>query len=389
MEAMNTPIYLDYAAATPMDPEVLQVMTPYFTDRFYNPSATYLPAVAVRKDLEAARSGVASILGARASEVIFTAGATEANNLVIRGVLEQYPQGNGVVSSIEHDSVLVPGRTLGCKEIPVSPQGIVDIEALKQLIDDSTVLVSVMYANNEVGSIQPVHQIALLLVEVRQARRKAGNDLPIYLHTDAAQAPAYLDLHVARLGVDFMTLNGGKIYGPKQTGILFAASHTRFKPQILGGGHERGLRAGTENVAGAIGFSRALMLVQERRHSETKRLQELQTHFISTLEQQIPGIVMNGSRKNRLPNNVHVTIPGIDNERALMALDEAGILCAAGSACSASNEEPSHVLRAMGISDQDAQSSLRFTMGRQTDEIAVNRATAVLAEIITKDKDNI
>lgn len=378
---MIMPIYLDHAAATPMDPQVVEAMLPYFTERFYNPSAIYLPAVAVRKDLEAARFQVAGILGARANEIIFTAGATEANNLVIRGVLEQYPDNNVVVSSIEHESVLVPAHTFACREAPVSPQGIVDIHALNALIDDKTVLVSVMYANNEVGSIQPVHQVALLLADIRRARRQAGNERPIYLHTDAAQAPAYLDLHVARLGVDFMTLNGGKIYGPKQTGILFAASGTHFKPQILGGGHERGWRAGTENVAGAIGFSKALTLVQERRHEETKRLQTLQTLFIDLLEKQIPEAVINGSRKNRLPNNIHLTIPGIDNERVLIELDEAGILCAAGSACSASSEEPSHVLRAMGLSDENAQSSLRFSMGRQTTDAEIRHTAETLVSI--------
>lgn len=379
---MDTPLYLDYAAATPLDPEVLKAMQPYFTERFYNPSATYLPAVAVRKDLETARGEVAAVLGARANEIIFTAGATEANNLVIRGVQEQYPEGTILVSSIEHDSVLAPARALGCKEIPVTSQGVVAIDAYKQLMDDKTVLISVMYANNEIGSIQPVHQIALHVADVRRQRQKAGNKLPIYLHTDAAQAAIYLDLHVARLGVDFMTLNGGKIYGPKQTGILFADSHARFRPQILGGGHERGLRAGTENVAGAIGFSKALTLVQGRRQEEGARLQALQAYFIDSLQEHIPNIIINGSRKHRLPNNVHITIPGTDNERVLMALDEVGILCAAGSACSASNEEPSHVLRAMGISDSDAQSSLRFSMGRQTDKMTIDQAVKALASII-------
>jgi cysteine desulfurase len=378
---MNTPIYLDYAAATPLDPAVLEAMQPYFSERFYNPSATYLPAIAVRKDLEAARGKVAGILGARPTEIIFTSGATEANNLVIRGVLEQFPGSNALVSSIEHDSVLAPAHAHNCKEIPVSPQGLVDPEAVRELIDDNTVLVSIMYANNEVGTIQPVHQVALTLEEVRRARRQARNDRPIYLHTDAAQTPAYLDLHVSRLGVDFMTLNGGKIYGPKQTGILFAASQTRFKPQMLGGGHERGLRAGTENVAGAIGFSKALELVQARRHEESERLKKLQDRFVQLLEAEIPGVVINGSLKHRLPNNVHITIPGSDNERILMELDEAGILCAAGSACSASNEEPSHVLRAMGISEQGAQSSLRFTMGRGTDQAAIAKTVTTLAAI--------
>jgi cysteine desulfurase len=381
---MNAPIYLDHAAATPMDSRVLEAMIPYFTERFYNPSATYLSAISVRKDLDAARSRMAAVLGARPSEIIFTAGATEANNLVIRGVMEEYPDGNVVVSSIEHESVLLPAHAYDCRELPVDAQGTADIQVLGDLIDDNTVLVSVMYANNEVGSIQPIHQIALLLDEIRRGRRKSGNDRPLYLHTDAAQAAAYLDLHVSRLGVDFLTLNGGKIYGPKQSGILFAASHTHLKPQVLGGGQERGIRAGTENVAGAIGLAKALELVQSHRNDETPRLKKLQALFFELLQQRLPGHVVNGSRKNRLPNNIHITLPGKDNERLLMELDEAGILAAAGSACSASNEEPSHVLRAMDLNDADAQSSLRFSMGRQTDVAVVRKTVEVLAGIVAR-----
>ena len=379
---MEPPIYLDYAAATPLDPAVLTAMLPYFGEQFYNPSATYLPAVQVRKDLDRARAGVAHILGARPSEIVFTAGGTEANNLAIKGVLEQYPGSNVVVSAIEHESVLRTAHSFDCREVGVSPQGIVDPADVVKAIDDQTVLVSIMYANNEVGSVQPIHQIALALADIRRARRQNGNDLPLYLHTDAAQAAAYLDLHAARLGVDLMTLNAGKIYGPKQTGALFVASHVRFTPQILGGGQERGKRSGTENVAGAIGFAKALELVQQRRHQEVARLQTLRDLFFDLLEKKISNVVVNGSRKNRLPNNVHITIPGQDNERLIIALDDAGILCAAGSACCASNEEPSHVLRAMGVSDADAQSSLRFSMGLQTDEQAVRRAVEVLASLL-------
>jgi len=379
---MHDTIYLDYAAATPMDERVLASMQPYFSERFYNPSATYMAANKVHKDLENARWTIAQTIGARASEVIFTAGGTEANNLVIRGVMEQFPDGNIVVSSIEHESVLKPAHEYACKEIPVSKDGLVLIPELATLIDDHTVLVSVMYANNEVGSVQPIRQITQQLDLIRRARKQAGNNLPLYLHVDAAQAAAYLDLHVARLGVDFMTLNGGKIYGPKQSGILYASAHARFKPQILGGGQERGQRSGTENVAGAIGLATALELVQKRRHDETMRLKGLQELFRKLLEEKIPGAIINGSRKTRLPNNVHITIPGTDNERILIALDEAGILCAAGSACSASNEEPSHVLKAMGISDADARSSLRFSMGHATDEPTIHRVVEVLTSVI-------
>jgi cysteine desulfurase len=375
-------IYLDYAAATPLDPLVLQAMEPYFTEHFYNPSATYLAAQAIHKDIEAARSQVAHWLGARSSEVVFTAGGTEANNLAIHGVMMQFPDGNVVTSAIEHDSVLAAARAYDCREAGVTPAGLVDVDQLIGLVDDCTVFVSIMYANNEVGTIQPVHQVALALEAVRKERREQGNTRPLYLHTDAAQAVAYLDLHVSRLGVDMLTLNAGKIYGPKQVGALFVSSKVTLQPQVLGGGQERNLRSGTENVAGVIGLAKALDLVQMRRHEEGERLQALQHLCFDLLEQAIPTAIINGSLKQRLPNNVHITIPGQDNERLIFQLDAAGILCAAGSACSADSGEPSHVLRAMGLSDAAAQASLRLTMGRQTTETDIRRTIATLSGLL-------
>lgn len=383
---MKPTYYFDYAAATPLDEQVVASMLPYFTERFYNPSATYMAAQQVRKDVDAARASIAAVLGARTNEIIFTAGGTEANNLAIHGVMRQFPDGNVVVSSIEHESVLMPAHVYECREAAVSPNGIVDVDALCKLIDDKTVLVSVMYANNEVGTLQPIRQITQAVEAIRRARRKSGNDRPLYVHTDAAQAAAYLDLHVSRLGVDMLSLNGGKIYGPKQTGVLFVSHTVRLQPQVVGGGQERGARSGTENVPGIIGLAKALELVQERRHEESQRLKELQRQFIEILQRDIPAAVINGSLKHRLPNNVHLTIPGEDNERLLIALDVAGVFCAAGSACSASNEDPSHVLRAMGISDVDAQASLRFTMGRQTTPEAVAAATAALVNLVGPTK---
>ena len=374
-------LYFDYAAATPMDPLVLAAMQPYFSDVFYNPSATYLPAQAVHEELDAARARVAHWLGARSSEIVFTAGGTEANNLAIHGVLAAFPDSNVVVSAIEHESVLAAAHAHDVREVPVDPQGLVDIEALVAPIDDRTVLVSVMYANNEVGTIQPLRQISQRLMHIREARRLAGNALPLYFHTDAAQAAAYLDLHASRLGVDLMTINAGKIYGPKQSGALYIAAHVRCTPQILGGGQERGVRSGTENVAGAVGLSYALDLVQTRRHEEVERLQQLQHLLMGLLEDAIPNIIINGSRKHRLPNNVHITLTGKDNERVLIQLEQQGILAAAGSACSASNEEPSHVLRAMGIGDPEARASLRFTMGCQTTEAHIHRLVDTLRQL--------
>lgn len=361
-------IYLDYAAATPMESAVYEAMRPYATERFFNPSATYAAAQAVHKDLEAARARVAHWLGARPAEVVFTAGGTEANNLAIQGVMNQFPDGNIVTSSIEHESVLATAHRYECREAAVTADGIVDVDNLMSLVDDQTVLVSIMYANNEVGTVQPIRTITATIQEVRRRRRAQGNDLPLYVHTDAAQAAAYLDLHVARLGVDLLTMNAGKIYGPKQSGALYVSSTVRLTPQMWGGGQERGLRSGTENVMGAVGLATALDLVQQRRHAEIQRLQRFQQMFIEVLQQELPRVLVNGSLKTRLPNNVHITLPGTDNERLIFQLDEAGILCAAGSACSADSGEPSHVLRAMGLSDVDARASLRFSMGLQTTE---------------------
>jgi cysteine desulfurase len=365
-----------------MDPAVLAAMQPYFSDEFYNPSATYLAAQKTRQALEAARARVAHWMGARPSEIVFTAGGTEANNLAIRGVMEQFPEANLVVSASEHESVLATARQFASREAGVTSEGVVDVEKLRSLIDDNTALLSVMYANNEVGTIQPIRQIADVIEAVRKERHAKNIDMPIYFHTDAAQAAAYLDIHTARLGVDLLTINAGKIYGPKQVGALFVSSRLQLKAQITGGGQERNLRSGTENVAGAIGLAKALDLVQERRHAEVKRLGKLQKLFFDLVAEKLPSAVVNGARKARLPNNVHLTFPGQDNERLIFQLDEAGILCAAGSACSASTEEPSHVLKAMGISDQNAKSSLRFTMGYQTTEDDLRRTVRALSQAL-------
>ena len=374
-------IYLDHAAATPVDGEVLAAMQPYFSDAFYNPSATYLPARQVREDLEAARARVAHWLGVRPTEVIFTAGGTEGNNLAIAGIMAHFPNCSVTVSGIEHESVLAPAQQFNCTVAVTTEQGRVDVDSLRQNITDVTVLVSVMYANNEVGTIQPLRQIGDMLKTIRAQRRAEGNATPLYLHTDACQAANYLDLHVSRPGVDMMTLNGGKIYGPKQSGVLYVASHVQLQPIILGGGQERGLRSGTENVAGCVGFAAALDQTQHMRHDEVKRLNEVKNSAIHLLSAKIPGAIVNGSLEHRLPNNLHVTLPGFDNERVLVQLEQHGILAAAGSACSASNDEPSHVLRAMGLGNEAAQSSLRFTFGRATTLADVEKLVQVLTDI--------
>lgn len=381
---MSKVIYLDYAASTPVDRDVLEAMRPYFSDKFYNPSSEYLAAKDIRQAIEDARKKVAGWFGARPSEVVFTAGGTEANNLAIQGVMRAFAGKKVVISAVEHDSVLKPAGLFKNTIAKVDSKGAVNLAALKRAIGADTVLVSVMYANNEVGVIQPIKQIAEIIAEERAKRAKDSNNLPVYLHVDACQAPLYLDLHVDRLGVDLMTINGGKIYGPKQSGALYVRTGVKLLPLILGGGQESNRRSGTENVPAIIGLATALTGAQTAKNEESKRLAALQQLFFLEISKKSPEAVINGSIKNRLPNNVHLTLPGLDNERLMMELDELGIQCGVGSACSASKEDPSHVLLAMGISDQDARSSLRFSMGRSTNRAAVMKTVNTLSRLSAK-----
>lgn len=377
---MSDLIYLDYAAASPVDELVLSKMVPFFSDEFYNPSATYLQAKSVKSAVEEARAKIAQVIGAKPSEIIFTAGGTEANNLALKGLIEE--SDHLLVSAIEHESILTPAHMLKGEQIEVDQKGRIDLADLQAKITDDTKLISVMYANNEIGTIQPIKEIVCLIENVRKDRRVRNVAKPIYVHSDACQAANYLDLHVSRLGVDLMTVNGGKIYGPKQSGVLFVKAGIQLKPLIEGGGQERGLRSGTENVPFIMGFAEALDKAQQSRHEESKRLEAIQAQTIDKLTNIHPGIVINGHLKHRLANNIHITIPGQDNERLIFGFDDRGIMLAAGSACSASDETPSHVLRAIGLSDFDAQSSLRLTMGRQTTQEQMDRFVNVLGELI-------
>jgi cysteine desulfurase len=377
-------IYLDYAAAAPMEPEVLEAMRPYFFEKFQNPSATYLTGRAARQELNAVRASVAALIGARPAEVIFTAGATEANNLAIQGIMNRYPGAEVLTSSIEHESVLAPAGRFKHKLIPVDSQGLIILNKLSNLINDKTVLVSIMLVNNEVGTIQPLRDVAALIKGVVKDRRSKGSKTPLYLHTDAAQAANYLDLQVSRLGVDLMSLNGGKIYGPKQSGGLYIRAGVELEPLIAGGGQEFNLRSGTENLAAAAGFAKALELASQNRHSEVKRVTELREDFEKQLLDKIPAASTNGSAHHRAPHITSLTIEGIDNERTMFELDELGIECAVGSACNASSDEPSYVLSAIGLSGGQARSTLRFSFGRRTTKAELEKTAAELVRLTTK-----
>lgn len=375
-------IYLDYAAATPLDDRVLKAMEPYLTKQFYNPSAPYLAGRQARLALDKARSTVAVCLGARAAEIIFTSGATEANNLAIQGVMRQFPEAELLVSAIEHESVLAPARLFKGGQILVTPIGLVRPESLKKLITSRTVLVSIGMVNNELGVVQPLKQLSQVIDEVRQQRRQVGNKLPLFLHTDAAQAGNCFDLHVSRLGIDLMTINGGKIYGPKSSGLLYVKTGLKLQPLILGGGQEMGLRSGTEDLASAVGLAMAFNLAQTQRVEEAHRIGALRQLFVAELKARLPEARINGPAKNSAPHIVSVTLPGQDNERLMMELDERGVQVAVGSACSGVVETASHVLKAIGLADNLARATLRFSFGRQTTAKDIKYTVKLLSKLI-------
>lgn len=378
----RTTAYFDNAAATPISGTVLAAMQPFWQDNFYNPSAEYAHARDARSALDSARRTVADVIGAKSTEIIFTAGGTEANNMAIHGVMRQYPEATIVISGLEHDSVYEPSGQYNRRICTVPESGIIDVSTLRSCVDDKTVLVSVMYVSNEIGTIQPIHRISQMIRQIADDRRNRGVDMPLFFHTDAAQAGNYLDLHIHRLGVDLMSVNGGKIYGPKQTGVLYVRNGVHMESLLQGGGQERALRSGTENIAGSVGFAAALRETQMMRRNESVRLQQLQHSFIDQLEQIIPGVVINGSRKHRVPNNVHITLPGQDNERLQILLDEAGIAVATGSACSTSKQIPSRALGAIGLTKDAMYSSLRITMGRSTDRSQVEYLIDMLCKAL-------
>ncbi len=386
-------MYLDYAAATPLDPLVLAAMQPYLAAEFANPSSLYGAARQTRRAVEAARQAVAGLLGAKPTEIVWTSGGTEGDNLAVQGVLraagEVGKPAHWVTTAIEHDAVLaqiVPLRRAGHKAtvVPVRPNGIVEVAAIEAAITDETVLVSVMLANNEIGTIQPVAEVAKLVARVRAERAARGWARPLYLHTDATQAPNYLDLHVARLGADLLTLNGSKIYGPKGVGALYVRQGTPLEPLLYGGGQERGRRSGTENVAGVVGLAAALQQAQLVREAERRRLTALRDAVLHSLLAAVPGARLNGDAKRRLPNNLNLTIPGAAGEALVLYLDQAGFQASTGSACSTGDLDPSHVLLALGRTPGEANSSLRLTLGRATTAADLDRLVAELPPIVAR-----
>lgn len=370
-------VYLDYAAATPLDADVLAAMQPYFSDKFYNPSSPYAPALVVRREYERAKAEIAAAIGAQSGELTMTAGATESINLAFNGF-----GGHIVTTTIEHKSVLEAVSMYEHTLVEVDQYGRVEPEMIKNAVRPDTWLVSVGLANSEIGTVQPLSKIAEIIRKIRHERIREGNETPLYLHTDASQGAGQLDLHVSRLGVDMMTLNAAKFYGPKQVGLLYATRSVKLKPQIVGGGQEAGLRSGTENVAGVIGMAVAIKKADKKRHSEVKRLSVLRDELQVHLLEEFPEAIVSGHLKHRLAGHLHISFPGIDAERLVFSLETKGVLLATGSACAANKGTRSHVLNAIGLDPNAADGSLRITLGRDTDQDTIHRASDLITKAV-------
>lgn len=384
-------IYLDHAATTYLDPRVKEAMDLYWSEEFGNPSSLYRTGRRAKDALDSARASIAKNLNCKPEEVIFTGGGTEAINLALFGIARFYQhQGKHIVTTkIEHHAVLHALEALQ-KEgfevtyLDVDEYGLMSPEDIKKAIRADTILVSVMYANNEIGTIEPIKEIGTLIKEIRARRIKEGNKTPIFFHTDACQAAGALEMNIERLGVDLLAMNGSKIYGPKGVGCLYMRKGIRIKPLIYGGGQENNMRSGTENVPGIIGFAKAFDLAQTEQEKENTRLIELRDYFIREVSARIPKVVLNGHPEKRLPNNINISVLDIEGEAAVLYLDERGISISTGSACTSTTLDPSHVILALGRPYEHAHGSLRFTLGKRTRKEDLDCVLDVFPKIVER-----
>ncbi|HEX7260058.1 MAG TPA: cysteine desulfurase family protein, partial [Candidatus Saccharimonadia bacterium] len=337
-------------------------------NHFANPSSPHSAGREARAALELARSAVSGTLGAKPVEIIVTSGSTESAHIAISGAVGAFPNMSVAVAAIEHTAILQAATIFSEMPpaiIPCDPKGIVQPDTVRKTITDTTVLVCVQYANNEIGTLQPVAAIAAEIAKIREQRIARGIDLPLYFYCDAAQG-GLLSLQVSRLGIDLLSMGGSKIYGPPGSGFLYIRTGTRLKPIFTGGGQEGGLRGGTENVAAAVGLAEALRLIQNSRTSESQRLKSLRDGLWRSIKNEIEGVVLNGSLDHRLPHNLHLSFEGCEGEALVAHLDARGFAVATGSACTAANQDPSHVLLALGRTREQAESSVRISLGRFT-----------------------
>ena len=399
-------IYLDYAAATPVDARVFEAMKPYFSENFFNPSAPYLPAKHVRKIYEDAKDELAHTIGAKGNDLVITAGATEANNLAfsaIESIKGEYKNLIDAMSGMnelpvvlvletEHASVLNLAKNYHYKTIKVDKNGRINLEDFKYKLTPNVGFISISLCNNELGTIQPISGIVELINEERKNRVLGGNPLPIIFHSDASQALNLMEISVSRLGVDLLTINSAKVYGPKGVGALYVGRGIKLKPVVYGGGQEMGLRSGTENVAGLVGFSTAAKIAKDHVNGNRKKFEKLNKIFRDTLVENLEGKIepkFLGNQKRQLANFVPVCFDSLDAERLIFKLEDEKIYVSTGAACAASKGQKSHVLTAIGLTDSEIAGSIRISMGKMNNEENVKIAAEKLAEIVKKELERI
>jgi cysteine desulfurase len=384
-------VYLDYAATSPVDKNVVKAIQPYFSSKFGNPSSLHSWGQQAKKSLEASRKTAADFLNASMDEIVFTSSATEANNLVLKGAVSFWQKQNRnktphlIVSSAEHHCVLNTARVLEKQGAEVAwlkadKYGLVDIRQILDTVKANTVLVSVIYGNNEVGTINPINKIGQ---EIKKIRQETESSYP-YLHTDAVQAVQYLNMDVKTLGADLLSASAHKFSGPKGTGFLYVKKGTGLIRQQDGGGQEFGLRSGTENIPGIVGLAKALEIVKQKKEKEVKRLVKLRNGFIKRVLKEVPKAQLTGHPSKRLPHIASFVFPGAEGEAILLYLNDKGIAASSGSACTSGTLEPSHVLLSMGIKPEVAHSSIRFSLGADTSKKDLDYVVSALPGIINK-----
>jgi len=371
-------VYFDHAATTPVDPLVLEAMLPYFSEHCGNPSELHRLGREARAAVDVARAQVAVVLGAGEKEIVFTAGGTESDNLALFGSLAWYQPGHLIVSAIEHPAVMEAARALNrlgwaVDFVPVDGDGIVDLDAYEQAFRDDTRLVSIMFANNVVGSVQPVATLA-----------RIAHERGALFHTDAVQAVGSVPVDVAELGVDMLSLSGHKLYGPKGIGALYVKRGTRLQPIVHGGGHERRLRSGTENVPGIVGLGVAMTIAAEQLPEVRPRLERLRDKLAAGVIERIPEVTYLGHPTERLPGNVSFSVRYVEGESMLLQLDSRGFMVSSGSACASGSLEPSHVVLALGLGAEEAHGSMRISLGRENTEGEADAFLEVFPPIVDK-----
>lgn len=376
-------IYADHAATTPTAPEVLKAMLPYFSEKYGNPSSLYSLGQESKTAIEEARNIVANFIGARHDEIVFTSGGTESNNFALIGTAyANERKGNHIItSSIEHHAVLNPCKFLERRGfevtyLPVDKYGLVDPDDVRKAIKDKTILISIMHANNEIGTIEPIAEIG-----------KIAREREIYFHTDAVQTTGHIPVNVEELNVNLLSMSSHKLYGPKGVGALYIRKGTKILPYLHGGDQEKKRRASTENVPGIVGFGKAIELAHKSMNDEVRRLKNMRDKLINLVLFSIDDVILNGHPEQRLPNNANFSFKYIEGESLLLSLDMEGIACSTGSACTSSSLEPSHVLTAIGLPHDVAHGSLRFTFGKNNSEEDVEYIVEKLKNIVKKFRE--